>query len=121
METDSLGPFLISANPTPVMLVWVKYKTKIMKQLTSSSIQGITAEIKTQSKVTSKCYFDIEIGGKPAGRIVLGLYGEDVPKTAENFRALCTGKKGLCMDNSGHCNSPTDLVSGKCLYLVAAC
>ncbi len=121
METDSLGPFLIPANPTPVMLVWVKYKTKIMKQLTSSSIQGITAEIKTQSKVTSKCYFDIEIGGKPAGRIVLGLYGEDVPKTAENFRALCTGKKGLCMDNSGHCNSPTDLVSGKCLYLVAAC
>ncbi|KAL6068026.1 Peptidyl-prolyl cis-trans isomerase D [Balamuthia mandrillaris] len=41
-----------------------------------------------------RCFFDVEIGGEPAGRVVFKLY-EDTPKTSENFRALCTGEKGL--------------------------
>jgi peptidyl-prolyl isomerase E (cyclophilin E) len=35
-----------------------------------------------------KVYFDIEIGKKPAGRIVMELRADVVPKTAENFRCL---------------------------------
>lgn len=42
--------------------------------------------------IDSKVYFDMEIGGQPAGRIVFGLFGKVVPKTAENFKQLCTGK-----------------------------
>ncbi|QCD98355.1 peptidyl-prolyl cis-trans isomerase B [Vigna unguiculata] len=49
--------------------------------------------IELQAKVTTKCFFDVEVGGEAIGRIVLGLFGDDVPKTAENFRALCTGKQ----------------------------
>lgn len=41
-----------------------------------------------------KVFFDVTIGGQSAGRITFELYNDIVPKTAENFRALCTGEKG---------------------------
>ncbi|MBI5501297.1 MAG: peptidylprolyl isomerase [Deltaproteobacteria bacterium] len=41
-----------------------------------------------------RVFFDITIGGRAAGRIVFELFADVVPRTAENFRALCTGEKG---------------------------
>ncbi|KAI8070313.1 peptidyl-prolyl cis-trans isomerase D [Thamnidium elegans] len=42
-----------------------------------------------------RVFFDVSIGGKPEGRVVFELFKDVVPKTAENFRALCTGEKGV--------------------------
>lgn len=42
-----------------------------------------------------RVFFDVTIGGQAAGRITIELFADKTPKTAENFRALCTGEKGV--------------------------
>ncbi|CAN6461558.1 unnamed protein product [Victoria cruziana] len=42
-----------------------------------------------------KVFFDILVGRAKAGRVVMELFSDVTPKTAENFRCLCTGEKGI--------------------------
>ena len=42
-----------------------------------------------------RVFLDVEVGDEPIGRISIELYADTTPKTAENFRALCTGEHGV--------------------------
>ncbi|KAJ2961225.1 hypothetical protein NQZ79_g3552 [Umbelopsis isabellina] len=45
--------------------------------------------------INPRVFFDIDIDGQRVGRIVFELFADEVPLTAENFRSLCTGEKGI--------------------------
>jgi len=70
----------------------------------TSSISGSPVEIspsglsRPQGKVTSSVYLDIDYGLGPR-RVRIGLYGEEAPKTTENFRSLVT--EGVPKPKSG--------------------
>lgn len=55
-----------------------------------------------------KVFFDLTVDDKPVGRIVMELFADTTPRTAENFRAICTGEKGIGK-------------SGKPLYYKGSC
>lgn len=62
---------------------------------TSEHTTNETEPVKESQKRNPQVYFDIRVGSNDVGRIVMLLRADVVPKTAENFRSLCTHEQGF--------------------------
>jgi len=66
--------------------------------------------------MTIQTFFDVkweDASGEHTGRINFNLFDSEVPRTAENFRALCTGEKGYgYQDSSFHRVIPQFMLQG---------
>ena len=61
-----------------------------------TGLVSLTSPLAAQEKpMLPRCFLDISVDGTKLGRVVVELRTDVVPKTAENFRALCTGEKGF--------------------------
>merc|ERR1711877_14150 len=61
----------------------------------ASSLQSTRIHPIQSTMATVRVFFDVTADGAPLGKIVMELRADVVPKTSENFRALCTGEKGF--------------------------
>jgi len=71
------------------------WKKRAEEQEAAAAAQAAKNQAQAETVATSTVFFDIVIGDEQAGRLTMDLYGSVAPKTAENFRALCTGEAGV--------------------------
>jgi len=69
--------------------------TLAKKQMGYESWDQLFEADKVDLAITSRVFLQIKIGGELVGKVAIGLFGKVVPRTVENFRALCTGEKGV--------------------------
>nr|DAZ86359.1 TPA_inf: venom-related protein PPI [Conus ebraeus] len=62
--------------------------------MTLASVMAVASESALEAKVTKEVTFDLSIGGDAVGKVVIGLFGEAVPRTVENFAQLASGENG---------------------------
>lgn len=62
---------------------------------TAATTEPSEGEPPTKKRAKPRCYLEVAIGAESCGRVVVELNEDLVPRAAENFRALCTGEKGV--------------------------
>eukprot|EP00063_Salmo_salar_P054570 XP_014029405.1 PREDICTED: E3 SUMO-protein ligase RanBP2-like isoform X4 [Salmo salar] len=72
-----------------------------MSQSEASALSPQMSRVQEHSRDTNpQVYLSISADDEPLGTVTIELFSHIVPKTAENFRALCTGQKGFGLRNS---------------------
>lgn len=106
-KSDLMAAYKLDPENKPVKAELKKLKTALAqsKQKEKATFGGWANKVSMYNDMPDnvvihagdnpKVFFDMTIGGEAAGRIVMELYADTVPKTAENFRCLCTGEKGV--------------------------
>eukprot|EP00796_Vickermania_ingenoplastis_P001129 gene1130-661_t len=89
-------PFLVFPVILLVFIVVATFNPPRYSTFQQPALGPNIEEMNGKDNITSRIYFDIAVGNNKEflGRIVIGLFGNVVPKTTENFRALATGEKG---------------------------
>ena len=67
----------------------------VLSAVLSALALALSPAVLSAAAKLPRVFLDVTADGKPLGRIVMELPADVVPKTAENFRALCTGEKGF--------------------------
>ena len=89
-ETKQLSPGGYCAEPGT-------YRTAEIPSSAKTQIRARRRDVRPPNTMAPlpRCYFDMSVGDTPVGRITFELRSDVVPRTCENFRALCTGEKGV--------------------------
>ena len=80
------------------------FKAALIALISAAAGYENTAPLAT---ITDKVFFDIEVDGEPMGRIVFGLFGDVVPKTVDNFKALSACDHGKTKEGKALCYKGT--------------
>jgi len=78
-----------------LLMICVQIYMHVVREDPNAPKKGSALEVSAASSPSHpKVFFEMTIDGQPAGRIEMELFADKFPKTADNFRCLCTGKKG---------------------------
>ena len=79
-----------------LLLINIELSSSLPLKSMTDAIKGLRQSVKAAAVPTKKpsVFMDVSINNAKAQRIEIDLHWDKVPKTSENFRALCTGEKG---------------------------